>query len=159
MVLLGPLERLLRSPNSSLIIRRIYSNRALLTKSSVSHFCTILCELYEGIFVTVNLRLVYGQSNLTGQFLRNSSKSNMNLYDCLNFLSNQPYYLYLPDFLSVLKKIFIVSALLGDMDWTKEAIILQRNLALGDAKHRRLVQNLYEDVRQGNFQFAIILTP
>ena len=41
------------------------------------------------------------------------------------------------------------SALLSDMDWTKESISLQRNLALGDAKHRRLVQNLYEDVRQG----------
>ena len=41
------------------------------------------------------------------------------------------------------------AALLGDMDWTKESISLQRNLALGDAKHRRLVQNLYEDVRQG----------
>ena len=38
------------------------------------------------------------------------------------------------------------------MDWTKESIILQRNLALGDAKHRRLVQNLYEDVRQGKSQ-------
>ena len=42
-----------------------------------------------------------------------------------------------------------ISALLGDMDWTKESIMLQRNLALGDAKHRRLVHNLYEDVRQG----------
>ena len=42
-----------------------------------------------------------------------------------------------------------ISALLGDMDWTKESILLQRNLALGDAKHRRLVHNLYEDVRQG----------
>jgi hypothetical protein len=35
------------------------------------------------------------------------------------------------------------------MDWTKESITLQRNLALGDAKHRKLVHNLYEDVRQG----------
>ena len=59
-------------------------------------------------------------------------------------------------------KLCIVSALLGDMDWTKESIMLQRNLALGDAKHRRLVQNMYEDVRQGDLrcsQFLCILSP
>ncbi len=60
----------------------------------------ILCELYECILGTVNL-WGYSQPNLTEQFLWNSSKSNVNLLNCLNFLSNQLYYVDRPDFIFV----------------------------------------------------------
>ena len=43
----------------------------------------------------------------------------------------------------------VCAALLDDLDWTRECATLQKNLALGDAKHRRLVRDLYADVRQG----------
>ena len=39
------------------------------------------------------------------------------------------------------------SALLSELDWTKESASLQRNMALGDAKHRRQVRDLFHDVR------------
>jgi hypothetical protein len=40
--------------------------------------------------------------------------------------------------------------LLSDMDWSKESMNLQKNLALGDAKHRKLVQSLYDEVKKGD---------
>ncbi len=42
----------------------------------------------------------------------------------------------------------MISALLQDLDWTKESSGLQRNMAFGDAKHRRQVHDLFFDVRQ-----------
>jgi hypothetical protein len=44
---------------------------------------------------------------------------------------------------------FLFPALLQDLDWTKESALLQRNMALGDAKHRRQVRDLFHDIRQG----------
>lgn len=43
---------------------------------------------------------------------------------------------------------FIILALLEHLDWSQEVINLQKNMALGDAKHRRQVQDLFEDIRQ-----------
>ena len=34
-------------------------------------------------------------------------------------------------------------------DWTVEVMMLQKNLALGDARHRREVYDLFNDIRQG----------
>jgi nuclear pore complex protein Nup205 len=34
-------------------------------------------------------------------------------------------------------------------DWSKESMLLQKNLALGDAKHRRQVFDLFGEIRQG----------
>ena len=33
-------------------------------------------------------------------------------------------------------------------DWSNEVMLLQKNLALGDAKHRRQIYDLYHDIRQ-----------
>ena len=38
--------------------------------------------------------------------------------------------------------------LLDELDWPRECATLQKNLALGDAKHRRQVRDLFADVRQ-----------
>lgn len=38
---------------------------------------------------------------------------------------------------------------LKNNDWTKEVNLLQKNLALGNAKHRRQVFDLFTDIRQG----------
>ena len=35
------------------------------------------------------------------------------------------------------------AALLSELDWTRESACLQRNMALGDAKHRRQVTYLF----------------
>ncbi len=43
---------------------------------------------------------------------------------------------------------FSLSALLDNLDWNREAMNLQKNMALGDAKHRRQVQDLFEEIRQ-----------
>ena len=47
------------------------------------------------------------------------------------------------------KMVSLLSDLLLDLDWTKEVLALQKNLALGDAKHRRQVHDLFADIRQG----------
>ncbi len=44
--------------------------------------------------------------------------------------------------------VIIISELLDELDWAKEAANLQKNMALGDAKHRRQVKDLFEDIRQ-----------
>ena len=38
--------------------------------------------------------------------------------------------------------------LFDELDWPRECATLQKNLALGDAKHRRQVRDLFADVRQ-----------
>ena len=38
--------------------------------------------------------------------------------------------------------------MLQTLDWTSELALLQKNMALGDAKHRRQVSDLFEDIRQ-----------
>ena len=43
----------------------------------------------------------------------------------------------------------IVSAFLKTSEWTGEVVKLQKNLALGNAKHRRQVFDLYSEIRQG----------
>ena len=49
----------------------------------------------------------------------------------------------------VCKGMHSFTALLSELDWTRESACLQRNMALGDAKHRRQVRDLFHDVRAG----------
>jgi len=44
--------------------------------------------------------------------------------------------------------LFFRLALVQELDWAKEAANLQKNMALGDAKHRRQVHDLFQDIRQ-----------
>ncbi|XP_040581995.1 nuclear pore complex protein Nup205 [Lepeophtheirus salmonis] len=42
-----------------------------------------------------------------------------------------------------------ILTLLKDLDWVKESNNLQKHMALGDAKHRKQVRDLFQEVRQG----------
>ena len=50
--------------------------------------------------------------------------------------------------LIVITQFMFFTDLLHSLDWATELSMLQKNMALGDAKHRRQVSDLFEDIRQ-----------